>query len=98
MTGEYRFIGKATPRADANDVVTGSVQYLNDIKMAGMLHGKVLRSPHAHAFIKRVDKKKAEALPGVRPCSPGRTFPIGRGAPRAIRECSIERCASRVTP
>ncbi len=40
MTGGYRFIGKATPRVDGSDVVTGNVQYLNDIKMAGMLHGK----------------------------------------------------------
>jgi xanthine dehydrogenase molybdenum-binding subunit len=48
MTGEYRFIGKVTPRVDASDVVTGRAQYLDDIKMAGMLYGKVLRSTRTH--------------------------------------------------
>jgi CO/xanthine dehydrogenase Mo-binding subunit len=61
----YRFIGKATPRRDAIEIVTGGAKFLDDIKLRGMLYGKVLRSPHAHALIKRVDKSKAENLPGV---------------------------------
>jgi CO/xanthine dehydrogenase Mo-binding subunit len=56
MESKYRFIGKATVRKDATEIVTGSSRFLNDIKLVGMLHGKVLRSPHPHAFIKRVDK------------------------------------------
>ena len=62
----YRHIGKATVRKDAVDIVTGSVTYIDDIKMPGMLHGKVLRSPHAHADIKYIDTTKAAQLRGVR--------------------------------
>ena len=62
----YRFIGKATPRKDAVEIVTGEARFLNDIKLPGMLYGKVLRSSHAHALIKRVDKSRAEKLPGVK--------------------------------
>ncbi|MCJ7594776.1 MAG: molybdopterin-dependent oxidoreductase, partial [Desulfobacterales bacterium] len=66
MAESYRFIGKVTPRKDAVDIVTGGVRFLNDIKLPGMLCGRVLRSPHAHALIKKVDKSKAEKLPGVK--------------------------------
>jgi CO/xanthine dehydrogenase Mo-binding subunit len=62
----YRFIGKPTTRKDARDIVTGSARFLNDIKLPDMLYGKVLRSPHAHAIIKNVDKSRAEKLPGVK--------------------------------
>jgi CO/xanthine dehydrogenase Mo-binding subunit len=65
MTSAYRFIGKATPRKDAIDIVTGNTRFLNDIKVADMLYGKVLRSPHAHALITSIDKTKALKLPGV---------------------------------
>ncbi|MGA3174167.1 MAG: xanthine dehydrogenase family protein molybdopterin-binding subunit [Syntrophorhabdales bacterium] len=65
MTGPYRFIGKATPRQDGTDIVRGAARYLNDIKVPDMLYGKVLRSPHPHARIVRIDKSRAEALPGV---------------------------------
>jgi CO/xanthine dehydrogenase Mo-binding subunit len=66
MAEEYRFIGKATPRKDAPEIVTGTARFLDDIRLPGMLHAKVLRSPHAHALIKRVDKAGAEKLPGVK--------------------------------
>jgi xanthine dehydrogenase molybdenum-binding subunit len=67
MTDKYRFIGKVTPRKDAADIVTGGIKYLNDIKFPGdLLYGKVLRSPHPHALIKRIDKAGAEALKGVK--------------------------------
>jgi xanthine dehydrogenase molybdenum-binding subunit len=67
MTGTYRFIGKATPRKDATDIVTGNTRFLNDIKApADMLYGRVLRSPHPHAFITGIDKTKALKLTGVK--------------------------------
>ena len=50
-SGPYRHIGMATVRRDAVHIVTGSVGYIDDIKIPGMLHGKVLRSPDAHANI-----------------------------------------------
>src|SRR3990170_7133311 len=66
MTKEYRFIGKATPRKDAVDIVTGKGKYINDIKLSNMLYGKVLRSPYPHANIKSIDTAKAKKLPGVK--------------------------------
>jgi len=66
MAEGYRHIGKETPRKDAREIVTGRAQYFDDISLPGMLYGKVLRSPHAHANIKHIDTRQAEALPGVR--------------------------------
>ena len=48
------------------DKVTGRARYGADINLPGLLYGKILRSPHAHARIKSIDTSKAEALPGVR--------------------------------
>ena len=66
MTETYRYIGKETPRKDARDIVTGRADFIDDIKLPGMLFGKILRSPHAHARITRMDCSRARALPGVR--------------------------------
>jgi len=65
MTGTYRFIGKPTRRMDAEEIVTGAVKYLNDVKFHNLAYGKVLRSPHPHALIKNIDKSEALRLPGV---------------------------------
>jgi CO/xanthine dehydrogenase Mo-binding subunit len=66
MAKGYRHIGRATPRKDAREIVTGRAQYIDDIRLPGMLFGKVLRSPHAHAVIKNIETAKAERLPGVK--------------------------------
>ena len=66
MADTYRYIGKATARRDAREIVTGGIRYLDDIKFPNLLYGKVLRSPHPHALIKHVDKSKALELPGVK--------------------------------
>ena len=66
MASNYRHIGKATPRKDARAIVTGRAQYIDDVKLPGMLYGKVLRSPYPHARIKNIDTSKAEACPGVK--------------------------------
>ncbi|MDL2213944.1 xanthine dehydrogenase family protein molybdopterin-binding subunit [Clostridia bacterium OttesenSCG-928-O13] len=58
--------GQSVPMVDGKEKVTGKAQYAVDITMPGMLHGKVLRSPHAHARILSIDTSKAEKLPGVR--------------------------------
>lgn len=63
---DYKVIGTRPIRHDGVDKVTGRAKYGADIDLAGMLHGKVLRSPHAHARIKSIDTSKAEALPGVK--------------------------------
>ncbi|HEX9471669.1 MAG TPA: xanthine dehydrogenase family protein molybdopterin-binding subunit, partial [Bradyrhizobium sp.] len=59
-------IGKGTQRQDMLGHVTGASTYFNDHKLQGMLHLKVLRSPHAHARIRRIDTAEAERSPGVR--------------------------------
>ena len=59
-------IGQRMTRVDALDKVTGRAKYTSDLKLPGMLFGAFLRSPHAHARIKRIDTRKAEALPGVK--------------------------------
>ncbi len=59
-------IGERIERVEGRDKVTGRAQYVADLKLPGMLHAKLLRSPHAHARIRSIDVSKARALPGVR--------------------------------
>src|SRR3981081_4145563 len=76
------WIGKRTPRPDGADKVTGRASYAADTNMPGMIWGKVLRSPHAHARIKSIDTSKAEALPGVEAVMTAKDivdFPIAKG-------------------
>lgn len=65
MSQELYVVGKRLPRPDAFEKATGAAKYTVDIKLPGMLIGKVLRSPHPHAKILKVDTSKAESLPGV---------------------------------
>ncbi|MEX2373405.1 MAG: molybdopterin cofactor-binding domain-containing protein, partial [Dehalococcoidia bacterium] len=71
----YRVIGTRPVRPDGVDKVTGRAEYGADIRLEGMLYGAVLRSPHAHARILRVDTSKAEALPGVKAVVTHADFP-----------------------
>ena len=63
---EYAVVGKRPVRPDGVDKVTGRAQYGADLNLTGLLHGRVLRSPHAHARIRSIDTGQAAALPGVR--------------------------------
>jgi xanthine dehydrogenase YagR molybdenum-binding subunit len=63
---EFTEIARSRRRVDGTQRVTGRARYSQDIYLPGMLHVRVLRSPHARARVRRVDTKKAEALPGVR--------------------------------
>src|SRR5271169_6012174 len=65
-TGNFRVIGTRPIRHDGVDKVTGRAKYGADYAFPGMLHGKVLRSPHAHANIKSINIDKALKLPGVK--------------------------------
>ena len=65
-TKDYKWVGTSPVRPDGNDKVTGRAMFGADLMLPGMLVGKVLRSPHAHATIKSIDTSKAEALPGVK--------------------------------
>ncbi len=64
--GKFRVIGTRPVRHDGIDKVTGRAKYGADYSFPGMLFGKVLRSPHAHAVIKSIKFDKALKLPGVR--------------------------------
>ena len=63
---KYSVIGKPLPLEDAAEKVMGTAKYVDDIHLPGMLYGKILRSPYAHANIVNIDSTKAEKLPGVR--------------------------------
>jgi len=61
----YQVVGRAESRSDGDDKVTGKAIYAVDVKLPGMIHGKILRSPYAHARLTRIDASQAENLPGV---------------------------------
>src|SRR3972149_4909542 len=71
----YQYIGTRPIRHDGVDKVTGRASYGADLTMPGMLHGAVLRSPHAHARIVSIDTGPAEAVPGVKAVLTGRDLP-----------------------
>ena len=75
---EFSVVGKPLPRVDAVVKVTGDAKYAGDLVEAGMLYGKILRSPYAHAKILNIDTSKAEKLPGVRAIVVGKDFPDTR--------------------
>ncbi len=63
---ETTVVGQALPRVDAYERVSGAAVYPSDVILPDMLYGAILRCPHAHARVKRVDTSAAEAMPGVR--------------------------------
>ena len=87
-TKKFDVVGTRPIRHDGADKVTGRALYGADFEAAGLLHGKILRSPHAHARIRSIDTTRAEALPGVKAVATARDFPgagdevvdIGEGA------------------
>src|SRR5881296_499816 len=75
-TRDVKGIGLSIPRPDGPDKVTGQVQYVADLSPHGLLHAKLLRSPHAHARIVRIDVSRARALPGVRAVLTAADIPV----------------------
>ncbi|QPM90573.1 xanthine dehydrogenase family protein molybdopterin-binding subunit [Pseudooceanicola algae] len=66
-----RVVGQPIERADAHAKVTGRARYTVDLAKPGMLHAKVLRSPHAHARVVSIDTTRADTMPGVRAVATG---------------------------
>jgi carbon-monoxide dehydrogenase large subunit len=64
-TTERQWIGKDIPRLEDPKLLAGRATYTDDVRLPGMLHAAVLRSPHPHARIVRIDTSRARALPGV---------------------------------
>ncbi|MEX0678280.1 MAG: xanthine dehydrogenase family protein molybdopterin-binding subunit [Pirellulales bacterium] len=74
-TKQYKVIGTRPVRHDGADKVTGRAIYGADFRVSGTVHGKILRSPHAHAKIKSIDARAAEEHPGVVAVVTGADFP-----------------------
>jgi CO/xanthine dehydrogenase Mo-binding subunit len=68
-------VGQKIPKKDAPLKVTGSALYIQDVKIPGMLYGKILYSRYPHAKILRIDTSRAESLPGVRAILTGSSIP-----------------------
>ena len=89
-TETFDVVGTRPVRHDGADKVTGRALYGADFTMAGLLHGAILRSPHAHARVKSIDTSKAEALPQVKavvtykdlPDPADQTVDLGEGVTR----------------
>src|SRR6185503_285181 len=73
--GSTEVVGSPRPLLDAMDRAAGSVRFVEDLRFPGMLHGRFLRSPHAHARILAVDASRALAIPGVHAVITGRDAP-----------------------
>ncbi len=77
MRGDgYRVIGRSLPRADGPPKVTGLTRYAGDLLRPGLLHARLVLSPHAHARIAGVDARAATALPGVVGVFTARDLPL----------------------
>ncbi|MCL5773098.1 MAG: xanthine dehydrogenase, partial [Firmicutes bacterium] len=61
----YSVVGKSIKKLDGISLVTGAAKFTDDFEMRGMLYGKILFSPHAHARIKSINTEKAKSVPGV---------------------------------
>ena len=72
---ELKVVGTRPIRPDGVDKVVGRATFGADFNVAGMIHGRVVRSPHAHARIKSIDTSKAEALKGVKAVITGADLP-----------------------
>ena len=72
-------IGSGMRKVEGLEKSTGRAVYTDDVTLPGMLHGKILRSPHPHARIVSIDTSRAEALDGVHAVITGRDMPIQYG-------------------
>ena len=72
----YKYIGTRPLRHDGLEKVNGKARFAADITKPRMIHGHVLRSPHAHAKILSIDTTEAEAMPGVKAVVTASDFPL----------------------
>ncbi|HSL69308.1 MAG TPA: molybdopterin cofactor-binding domain-containing protein, partial [Longimicrobiales bacterium] len=79
LVERFAVIGERNRKVDGPGKVTGHALYTDDIVLPGMLHGKILRSPHPHARIQSIDKTLAEALPGVHAVVTGKEMAVAYG-------------------
>jgi CO/xanthine dehydrogenase Mo-binding subunit len=86
---QFKWVGTRTIRPDGVDKVTGRAKFGADLSLPGMLEGKVVRSPHAHARIKSIDTSKAEALAGVKAVVTAADMPVADSVLVAAGEMMI---------
>ncbi len=85
----YKIIGTRPIRPDGVEKVTGKAQYGADIRLPGMIFGRVLRSPHAHARIRSIDTSAAEAYPGVLAVLTHADFPLAADRVEELGETAV---------
>ena len=85
---EFAVVGTRPIRHDGFDKVTGRALYGADIHLAGLLHGRVLRSPHAHARILSINTANAKALPGVKAIVTAHDLALGSMDDAGLQETS----------
>ncbi len=91
---QFKVIGQRVTRPDGVDKVTGRAKYGADAFAPGQLTALVLRSPHAHAKIKKIDTSKAEKLPGVKAVITSADLPDLTNGDRSMRDI-LENCLAR---
>ena len=89
---EHKYLGSRSHKVDGLDKVTGNSQFGADlVHLPGMLHGKILRSPHAHARIKSINTTKAAARPGVMAVVTAADFPnLAKGTLACVSKRTFE--------
>ncbi|MBI4649682.1 MAG: molybdopterin-dependent oxidoreductase [Bacteroidia bacterium] len=93
---KYNVINTPVHNIDGIAKITGRAEYTFDVKLPGMLYGKILRSPHAHAKILNIDTSRAEALTGVKKVVTGKdTLGIKQGIWRRYKELCDEEILAR---
>ena len=93
-TREFKSVGTRPVRPDGVDKVTGRARYGADYNMPGQLVGLILRSPHAHATIKKIDTSKAEQLPGVKAVITAKDFRNFKNLDGELQEI-LDNCMAR---
>ena len=83
-----RTVGEAVPRGEGADKVSGRTIYAADVNLPNSLWAKILRSPHPHARIRRIDSGKALKIPGVKAILTG-TDVEGRFIGKQIRDMPV---------
>ncbi|HLW47803.1 MAG TPA: xanthine dehydrogenase family protein molybdopterin-binding subunit [bacterium] len=88
-------VGQSLPRVDAQEKLTGRAVFTADHELRGLLHGRLVLSPHAHAKIRRVPVEAANAIPGVVAVLTAGDLPFGEETPNARGRCLLARGEAR---
>jgi CO/xanthine dehydrogenase Mo-binding subunit len=86
---EYSVVGTRPVRPDGVEKVTGRAQYGADVQLPGLIQGRILRSPHAHARIVSIDTSEAEKVPGVFAVITAKDFPAAADKIEDLGESAV---------